>query len=158
MPFIASCPPSFGSLGRRAFDLQIPGRVLSGGDGRWDDPSDVGAKAKADGRSPSWQVPSGRFLYSFWVPQVLPTVFLKMSQKASTLPLILANLLMPIALLTFATGFFPYKPIVPGRASFAHSDNSIQYASPPFNKVIFMVVDALRRLIPQDPFLGRNNR
>lgn len=54
-----------------------------------------------------------------------------------------ANLLIPVAVLTFATGFFPYKPFVPGLAEYGLSE----YGGPPpaqFNKVIFMVVDALR--------------
>ncbi len=59
--------------------------------------------------------------------------------------LVVANVLIPISLLTFATGFFPYKPFLPGKASF--EDPAIDYLVPPiFDKVIFMVVDALRRL------------
>jgi ethanolamine phosphate transferase 2 subunit G len=55
-------------------------------------------------------------------------------------PLILANILIPIAIITFATGFFPYKPFLPGLA---------QYDGPgapaaPFDRLILMVVDALR--------------
>lgn len=69
-----------------------------------------------------------------------------MSQKLSLLLLILANLLIPIATLIFATGFFPYKPFIPGKATFQPSSNGGQPASAPFDKVIFMVVDALRRL------------
>lgn len=58
--------------------------------------------------------------------------------------LIFANLLIPVAVLIFATGFFPYKPFLPGLAQF----DSLQYGklpAAPFDKVIFMVVDALRR-------------
>lgn len=66
----------------------------------------------------------------------------------SLLLLILANLLIPIAVLVFATGFFPYKPFIPGRATFQGLKNGGQHASAPFDKVIFMVVDALRRLTP----------
>jgi ethanolaminephosphotransferase len=54
-----------------------------------------------------------------------------------------ANVLIPIAVLAFATGFFPYKPFVPGLAAYQQLD----YGDPPmakFDKVIFMVVDALR--------------
>lgn len=59
--------------------------------------------------------------------------------------LIIANLLIPVSLLSFATGFFPYKPFLPGKADF--DDSTIGYVIPPmFDKVIFMVVDALRRL------------
>ena len=60
--------------------------------------------------------------------------------------LIGANLLIPIAVLVFATGFFPYKTFIPGRASFERSEHGIDKRPPPFDKVIFMVVDALRRL------------
>lgn len=54
-----------------------------------------------------------------------------------------ANILIPLAVLTFATGFFPYKPFVPGLGQYELSE----YGDPPephFDKVIFMVVDALR--------------
>jgi ethanolaminephosphotransferase len=57
--------------------------------------------------------------------------------------LTLSNVLIPIAVLVFATGFFPYKPFIQGLAQF----KSLEYESPPaarFHKVIFMVVDALR--------------
>ena len=56
----------------------------------------------------------------------------------------IANLLIPIAVLIFASGFFPYKPFLPGLAEY----EILEYGEPPpalFNKVIFMVVDALRR-------------
>ena len=58
--------------------------------------------------------------------------------------LAIANLLIPVAVLIFATGFFPYKPFLPGLAKF----QELKYGDPPeapFDKVIFMVVDALRR-------------
>ncbi|KAI0201485.1 alkaline-phosphatase-like protein [Astrocystis sublimbata] len=61
----------------------------------------------------------------------------------STILLVAANLLLPVAILIFAIGFFPYKPFLPGLAR--HED--LTYGSPPdapFNKLIFMVVDALR--------------
>ncbi|KAF9631316.1 Type I phosphodiesterase/nucleotide pyrophosphatase/phosphate transferase [Lasiodiplodia theobromae] len=54
-----------------------------------------------------------------------------------------ANVLIPVAVLTFAVGFFPYKPFLPGLAEYGPS----VYGSPPdapFDKVVFMVVDALR--------------
>ena len=59
--------------------------------------------------------------------------------------LIIANALIPIALLVFATGFFPYKPFIPGQATFRDGDHGLEKMPPPFGKVIFMVVDALRR-------------
>ncbi|KAI1169979.1 alkaline-phosphatase-like protein [Nemania sp. FL0916] len=61
-----------------------------------------------------------------------------------TIFLVAANLLLPVAILIFATGFFPYKPFLPG---LAHHDDLIEYGAPPdapFDKLIFMVVDALR--------------
>ncbi|KAJ5663738.1 GPI ethanolamine phosphate transferase 2 [Penicillium longicatenatum] len=54
---------------------------------------------------------------------------------------VLANLLVPLGILTFSTGFFPYKPLLPGLAIFDETDFDV---SPVFDKVIFMVVDALR--------------
>lgn len=62
----------------------------------------------------------------------------------STIFLVAANLLLPVAILIFATGFFPYKPFLPGLAR----HETLDYGSPPdapFDKLIFMVVDALRR-------------
>lgn len=67
-----------------------------------------------------------------------------------TLPLVVANLLIPVAILTFASGFFPYKPFLPGLAEY----EALEIGSPPgalFNKVIFMVVDALRRYDDHQP-------
>lgn len=58
--------------------------------------------------------------------------------------LVVANVLIPIAILIFASGFFPYKPFLSGLAQY----ESLEYGAPPeapFDKVIFMVVDALRR-------------
>ncbi|KAI1128045.1 alkaline-phosphatase-like protein [Nemania abortiva] len=58
--------------------------------------------------------------------------------------LVAANLLLPVAILIFAAGFFPYKPFLPGLAR--HEELSA-YGSPPhapFDKLVFMVVDALR--------------
>lgn len=55
-----------------------------------------------------------------------------------------ANVLIPLAILIFATGFFPYKPVLPGLAEY----ETLEYGSPPaapFDRLIFMVVDALRR-------------
>lgn len=65
--------------------------------------------------------------------------------------LALANLLIPVAILIFATGFFPYKPFMPGLAEFeklqldAKDGGSMQKPpEAPFDKLVFMVVDALR--------------
>lgn len=64
-----------------------------------------------------------------------------MASRQNVLVLVVANLLIPLAIFVFAAGFFPYKPFIPGKASFR--DDDVQVA--PFDKVIFMVVDALRR-------------
>lgn len=54
-----------------------------------------------------------------------------------------ANLLLPVGILIFSSGFFPYKPLLPGLATF--NDVERNATTPVFDKVIFMVVDALRR-------------
>jgi ethanolaminephosphotransferase len=65
--------------------------------------------------------------------------------------LALANLLIPVAILVFATGFFPYKPFMPGLAVYEELGFKTQpgdkWQAPPtapFDKLVFMVVDALR--------------
>lgn len=66
----------------------------------------------------------------------------------STLLLVAANLLVPIAIFVFGKGFFPYKPLLPGLATYGESS---VYGEPPkaqFDKLVFMVVDALRRYFP----------
>ncbi|KAJ6120233.1 GPI ethanolamine phosphate transferase 2 [Penicillium sp. IBT 18751x] len=55
---------------------------------------------------------------------------------------LVANLLLPVGILIFSSGFFPYKPLLPGLATFNDIDRKA--TSPVFDKVIFMVVDALR--------------
>ena len=67
-----------------------------------------------------------------------------MPLQIPVLLLTIANLLIPIAILVFASGFFPYKPFLPGTASFEDVD-ALQMPEAPFDKVVFMVVDALRR-------------
>ncbi|KAF2172754.1 hypothetical protein M409DRAFT_62460 [Zasmidium cellare ATCC 36951] len=69
------------------------------------------------------------------------------SQRVRTTALTLANLLLPIAVLVFAAGFFPYKPVLPGLATSEEQDGNERAGgrdAPVFDKVIFMVVDALR--------------
>ncbi|KAH7386805.1 alkaline-phosphatase-like protein [Phaeosphaeria sp. MPI-PUGE-AT-0046c] len=68
-----------------------------------------------------------------------------------TILLALANLLIPVAILVFATGFFPYKPFMPGLAQYEElgleSELGKDWQTPPeapFDKLVFMVVDALR--------------
>lgn len=58
--------------------------------------------------------------------------------------LAVANILIPIAILVFATGFFPYKPFLPGLADYVDLGHSIEPPAAPFDRLIFMVVDALR--------------
>lgn len=59
-----------------------------------------------------------------------------------------ANVLLPIAVVVFGIGFFPYKPLLPGLATFEDvAEPSVwRDEQPPavFDRVIFMVVDALR--------------
>lgn len=60
--------------------------------------------------------------------------------------LITANILIPFSLLIFASGFFPYKPFLPGLAQY----EDLEFGPPPegpFDKLVFMVVDALRRYL-----------
>jgi len=66
-----------------------------------------------------------------------------LSHRFRQASLTLANLLLPIAVLVFATGFFPYKPVLPGLADW-EDDGGEQEDHAPFDKVVFMVVDALR--------------
>jgi ethanolaminephosphotransferase len=68
-----------------------------------------------------------------------------------TMLLALANILIPVAILIFATGFFPYKPFMPGLAEFeelsingGNVENVQHPPEAPFDKLVFMVVDALR--------------
>ncbi|KAL8760164.1 MAG: hypothetical protein Q9184_003407 [Pyrenodesmia sp. 2 TL-2023] len=61
--------------------------------------------------------------------------------------ILILNLLLPIALLVFASGFFPYKAVLPGHTYFNAEEEEEFAQHAPFEKVIFMVVDALRRLI-----------
>ena len=61
----------------------------------------------------------------------------------AVLLLLAANLLVPLAIGIFGKGFFPYKPLLPGLARY--EDHGFGPAAPaPFDRVIFMVVDALR--------------
>jgi hypothetical protein len=68
-----------------------------------------------------------------------------------TVLLTVANLLIPVAILVFATGFFPYKPFMPGLAEYEElawsekmGEDWQKPPEAPFDKLIFMVVDALR--------------
>ena len=68
------------------------------------------------------------------------------SRRLRVACLTLANLLLPVAVLVFAAGFFPYKPVLPGLADWQDGEDGEKSIGvhAPFNKVIFMVVDALR--------------
>ncbi len=68
-----------------------------------------------------------------------------------TVLLAFANLLIPVAILIFATGFFPYKPFMPGLAEYEDltitgEAGGVRQKPPeaPFDRLVFMVVDALR--------------
>ena len=77
------------------------------------------------------------------------------SRRTRLVAITLANLLLPVAIVVFATGFFPYKPFLPGLATFVNHDQFDKDAQEPgtqqeeqpraiFDRVVFMVVDALR--------------
>ncbi|KAK3296215.1 alkaline-phosphatase-like protein [Chaetomium fimeti] len=62
----------------------------------------------------------------------------------SSVFLLAANILIPAAIFVFATGFFPYKPLLSGLATY---DAVTEYGDPPaapFDRLVFMVIDALR--------------
>lgn len=58
-----------------------------------------------------------------------------------------ANLLLPVSILIFARGFFPYKPFIPGLAQYEPLQGFGDVPEAPFDRLIFMVVDALRRYV-----------
>lgn len=67
-------------------------------------------------------------------------------QRLSMILVTIANLLLPLSIFVFGIGFFPYKPFLPGLARY----ETLAYGDPPkapFDKLVFMVVDALRRSI-----------
>ena len=57
--------------------------------------------------------------------------------------ILLANVLLVAAVTVFASGFFPYKAVIPGLARWKYDSRRVS-APAPFDKVVFMVVDALR--------------
>lgn len=67
-----------------------------------------------------------------------------MKVATSKWTILIANILVPISILVFSSGFFPYKTLLPGFATHEHTSNS-QIPPGVFDKVVFMVVDALRR-------------
>jgi len=64
----------------------------------------------------------------------------------SALWLVAANVLIPVAVVLFATGFFPYKPVLPG---LAQRHKNYDHLEAPFDRLVFMVVDALRRYLDE---------
>ena len=68
--------------------------------------------------------------------------------RSLLVPLVVAaNLLIPVAILVFARGFFPYKPFIPGLAQYEPLVEFGEVPRAPFDRLIFMVVDALRRYV-----------
>ena len=71
-----------------------------------------------------------------------------MGHLRQNISLLVANLLVPVAVLVFAAGFFRYKPFLPDLAGAENqqlADDGGMSEGAPFDKVVFMVVDALRR-------------
>ena len=66
-----------------------------------------------------------------------------MSVRVRSVAQALANVLLIVALLVFARGFFPHKASLPGLATWSQESTAAARKAP-FNRVIFMVVDALR--------------
>ena len=64
--------------------------------------------------------------------------------RAVTSLLFTANALVLLSVYFFSQGFFPYKPFLPGLAQYEPSRFGPPPAAP-FDRVVFMVVDALRR-------------
>jgi ethanolaminephosphotransferase len=82
-----------------------------------------------------------------------------MATRLNKMLLVVANLLIPISIAVFAMGFFPYKPFMPGLATYEELGFGLDgvgiedevgntmakgAVQPVFDKVVFMVVDALR--------------
>ncbi|PYH48300.1 putative exocyst complex component Sec15 [Aspergillus saccharolyticus JOP 1030-1] len=65
----------------------------------------------------------------------------RMATVSGLSAILIANILIPIAVTFFSSGFFPYKPLTSG---LARSEDVESQFEAPFDKVIFMVVDALR--------------
>jgi ethanolaminephosphotransferase len=71
-----------------------------------------------------------------------------MARFRQHLPLVVANLLLPVGVILFIVGFFRGRPPISKSPVFDVNDLDLaQHVSspPPFDKVIFMMVDALRR-------------
>ena len=67
-----------------------------------------------------------------------------MRPKQQWLLIAATNLSLIVGIFTFAVGFFPYKPFLPGLSVFSEDSELVAV---PFNKVVFMVIDALRAYV-----------
>lgn len=63
-----------------------------------------------------------------------------------SIALVFINGLILASLLVFGRGFFPYKPVLPGLGEYDASERGPVPAAP-FDRLVFMVVDALRRFV-----------
>ncbi|EFY87233.1 sulfatase, putative [Metarhizium acridum CQMa 102] len=66
--------------------------------------------------------------------------------RLSAVLVAIANILVPLSIVTFGVGFFPYKPVLPGLAEYEPLESG-EPPRAPFDRLVFMVVDALRSLI-----------
>ncbi|ATY59571.1 GPI ethanolamine phosphate transferase 2 [Cordyceps militaris] len=95
--------------------------------------------------------PTQRASPSLTLPHVTHSLTLAMAPNSAipagwsftTLLLAIANLLIPVSILIFATGFFPYKPFLPGLSEFEVLESGPPPQAP-FDKLVFVVIDALR--------------
>jgi ethanolaminephosphotransferase len=70
-----------------------------------------------------------------------------MTFTSRILATVVSTTILPLALVLFASGFFPYKPFLPGLATFGADENGSR-PPPVFDRVILLVIDALRRYWP----------
>jgi ethanolaminephosphotransferase len=71
-----------------------------------------------------------------------------MARFRQHLSLVVANLLLPVGVILFIVGFFRGRPPISKPPAFDVNNLDLAQhvsAPPPFDKVIFMMVDALRR-------------
>ncbi|KAJ9495706.1 major facilitator superfamily transporter protein [Exophiala xenobiotica] len=66
---------------------------------------------------------------------------MRLDSRVEKAAIYLSNILLILSLVIFAKGFFPHKAFLPGIATWPEGSES---RSAPFNRVVFMVVDALR--------------
>ena len=65
--------------------------------------------------------------------------------RNATFGLLSANILVFAGIFFFAAGFFPYKPLLQGLSEYNPLAGNGLPPQPPFDRLVFMVVDALRR-------------